>query len=68
MLKLTLSVATTLSLAACMGGIDGGDVSRNYTGPSQCTGFTGISATYINNNNGLPTRCGPQNTSPYTYQ
>lgn len=66
MFKMTLAAAALVSLSACMGGIDGEDVSRNYTGPTSCSGFTGISATYINNNNGLPTRCGPQTQSPYS--
>lgn len=68
MMKLTFSAAAILSLSACMGDIDGGDVTRNYTGPSQCAGMTGISAMYINNNAGLPTRCGPQTQSPYTFR
>jgi hypothetical protein len=68
MLKLTLSVAAIASLSACMGDMGGESVSRNYTGPMQCDGFSGISATYINNNNGFPKRCGPQAQLPYSYR
>ncbi|MEJ6399000.1 hypothetical protein [Yoonia sp. 208BN28-4] len=68
MMKLTLSAAAFVSMSACMGSIDGGEVSRNYTGPSQCSGMTGISAMYINNNAGFATRCGPQTQSPYTFR
>jgi hypothetical protein len=68
MMKLSLSLAAVVSLSACMGGMDGDNVLRNYTGRTQCSGFTGISATYINNNSGLATRCGPQTESPYTFR
>ena len=68
MLKLTLSAAAILSMSACMGGMDGPAVTRDYAGASQCSGFSGISATYINNNHGFPTRCGPQTQLPYSYR
>jgi hypothetical protein len=68
MFKKTLATTALVALTACMGSLDSPEVTRGYTGSTVCGGMNGISATYINNNGGFASRCGPQSQSPYSYR
>jgi hypothetical protein len=68
MFKMTLSAVALVSMSACMAGSSAQQVTtRNTAATTQCSGLTGISAMYMNNNHGFATRCGPQTQSPYSY-
>lgn len=69
MLKHSIALSGLISLSACIGGLEGDYVTREYTGTlGGCPGLTGVSAIYSQTAPGLPVRCGPQAETPVTYQ
>ena len=63
LLKMTIPVVTTLSLAACMDST-GADVARTATPAANCAYHSGLSAAHLEMIGN--TRCGPQTELPYT--
>lgn len=61
MTRLTLMIASVLTLSACMDG--GNGVVKAKTGVTSCPNVTGISQEYLT---GPGVRCGPQSELPYT--
>lgn len=71
-MKPAILTLTALTLTACMGSEVGTrtetvTVSKATTA-SACGNFTGVSAQYAHNLDGLPFRCGPQTVLPVTYK
>lgn len=65
LIKLTLPLLGTLSLAGCFDGGGGSTVTRAPTPAASCGYLTGLSAEHIAKIG--TTRCGPQTELPYTF-